>query len=552
MSAVASPGPALEQSTSRPSLTHSATSSSTAEEGSSSSQLQLQAVHSSDVDTLVTPVDPASIQVQVKNSPIVIQSIDEEPEPAVHIDEKQAIRDQSAKKNRLNLSKSMQTLRKKKGAEKGRERSSSVSEKTPPPMPALPSANEKKTSVPVSNRAQPTAKPTRPPLQTKSSSGAFSSFLRKLTGRSSPASSPVSAQPPQRVAAAAPRKQPSATAPAPAPVSASSSVNGKPTLARLDTAGNASRQVPSPHIASPLPITPVQHEVEQGGKPTDPCMIPLPPSPTLELVSLEPSEFGVASASTAASVAGSTTRKKQERMLSLEGFDFEDEEESTLPPVLAPVVPTSASLQAETEQSSEAHDVVRPLAPIRIPSRNENGGPAGPLSATSTRSMATLSSSGERLVTPSSMTGPSFDPGAGAFGRAPLAPSASARRSPSPSPSPEKQYQEMRLAGSSPPRKAPVGVGLADLSRKESKWRKSVMGLSDMAKPAAKRQSTVRPPPTSHDAYMAQQSRIARNRQSCAPTLHSTASIAAAARGQMSSLKMSKEDEEVAETFFLS
>jgi hypothetical protein len=36
---------------------------------------------------------------------------------------------------------------------------------------------------------------------------------------------------------------------------------------------------------------------------------------------------------------------------------------------------------------------------------------------------------------------------------------------------------DRRFAGSSPSRKAPVGVGL---SRKESKWRKSVMGLSEV------------------------------------------------------------------------
>jgi len=40
--------------------------------------------------------------------------------------------------------------------------------------------------------------------------------------------------------------------------------------------------------------------------------------------------------------------------------------------------------------------------------------------------------------------------------------------------------EDRRFAGSSPPRKAPIGTGVG-LVRKESKWRKSVYGLSDVS-----------------------------------------------------------------------
>lgn len=57
----------------------------------------------------------------------------------------------------------------------------------------------------------------------------------------------------------------------------------------------------------------------------------------------------------------------------------------------------------------------------------------------------------------------------------------------------------------------------------------------------------MRVPPSSYDAYEAHQRRIANNRSSCAPTLHSTASIAA----ELREIK-DKEESDRAETFFLS
>ncbi|WWC58037.1 uncharacterized protein I303_100572 [Kwoniella dejecticola CBS 10117] len=524
----------LERSTSRPSLTHS--SSSTTED-SQDSQLQLNQVPSSNADseTLVTPIDPPLLQVSIKNgsSPIKIEAtIDEEIEHNSPV--------KQAKKGRLNLSKSMQTLRKK--SEKGRERASSVGEKTAPPVPALPPMTEKKT---ISQTKNSTPNITRPPMPTKQSSG-FSSFLRRLTGRSntSPAPSKGSAEQgikDEKAATIAKRKTMAPTG------------NSKPSLPRISTAqaekgpssavSQASRtQANKPFVQSPLPVNPVTPAVKE----TDPLLIPLPASPILEEPPTLPPGASPAVDFSAPSAPQSNTtqstslsKKKAEGMLSLEGFDFEEEQEegSNSVPVLVP--PINATTASTKKEESESNDVVKPLAPIRIPSRTNTAGPA---SASSVRSSIFSSSAETKIATPVSAT---------SIAAPPIRAASTSPQHQNQGLSPEKIYEGIKLAGSSPPRKAPVGSGMGDLGRKESKWRKSVMGLSDKAKPVAKRQSAM-PPPTSHDAYQAQQARIAKNRQSCAPTLHSSASIAAAARGQMNHMKLSKDEQDMAETFFMS
>ncbi|WWC97144.1 hypothetical protein V866_004023 [Kwoniella sp. B9012] len=540
MSTMASPPTApsqqpLERASSRPSLTHS--SSSTVED-SQDSQLQLNQVASSneDTETLITPIDPPLLQVSIKNGaiPIKIEStIDEALEYPSPVKE--------VKKGRLNLSKSMQTLRKKKGGEKGRERASSVSEKATP-VPSLPTVSEK-AAPPRTKTSAPAPVLARPPMPTKQSSG-FSSFLRKLTGRSvtaSPASSDKAIKE-DKSATLAKRK------------TMAFGGSNKPTLSKIDTSKNDKgpvsaiskiSQAPSEEqmVDSPLPITPVAPAVRE----TDPLKIPLPPSPISEFVptlppgAAPPIDFTAFPAPTPAKQS-TVTKKKAEAMLSLEGFEFDEEEEQPEPPILAPVVNTTPA--SSKKEDTESHDVVWPLAPIMIPARTNTNGPA---SANSVRSSVLSSSAETKIVTPlASSSSPPIP--------APQVRKVSPTSSDPPTGlSPEKIYDGIKLAGSSPPRKAPVGTGsMGDLGRKESKWRKSVMGLSDKSKaPASKRQSAF-PPPTSHDAYQAQQARIAKNRQSCAPTLHSSASIAAAARGQMTHMKLSKDEQDMAETFFMS
>ncbi|KAK8845404.1 hypothetical protein IAR55_006117 [Kwoniella newhampshirensis] len=536
----------LDRISSHPSLTHSVTSSSAS---ASSDDEQLEAVISSvgpdprtrstthliknDPETLIVKSTvPPTLEVAINTTPSTAFSSIVNEQLKSPLSPIREVRDTPKKTSgRLNLSKSMQSLRKKKSEKGGRERASSVSEKIPP-VPSLPAV---KTSAPPPAPVHPSANaPKRPPLQS-AKSGSFSSFFRKLTGRSNTTPEPT--------------KGSTVTKRKSVVFSSSSATTAKPTLGRLNTAsasnlrasGNAptSSAVPSPSIHKPLSSP----GIAQAGLPTpqpketNPCMIPLPPSPaaspiiTLPPVVAPPVDFSAAPTAPADTLPQPPTvkKKKPEAMLSLEGFEFQGEVEDV------PVERSSRSSEGETicvEEEKENHDYVRPLAPIRIPSRHAVGlgvdtSKLGPPSATSPQSATTIGSSLEtKIVTPTSAVSDLGGDG-------------------------------MKLAGSSPPRKAPVGVGLglAELGRKESKWRKSVIGLSDktgsISRLSSQKSSPPRrgPPPTSHEAYAARQQRIASNRTSCAPTLHSTASVAASARGMA---HMSKEDEEMAETFFLS
>ena len=304
----------------------------------------------------------------------------------------------------------------------------------------------------------------------------------------------------------------------------------------------------------------------------DPASVPLPASPTFDSVRLLPESDTVAKTITPVleetdfkpaaipeSCGPSIKRVKAVGMLSLEGFDFEEEEEEEVvhAPARSPVVeagPTrplnlpgkTASAppvkEGDEDEASEVEDIVRPLAPLRIPSRS-NGvlSPSAP-SATSD------------LATPSSATS-----GATAY-FTPISPGSAV------SPSESVSSASMRLAGSSPPRRAPIGTGAeSGLGRQESKWRKSMMGLSDVSRamtfapkphltlqtlnPTVTRRTSQKPAaaaPSSYDSYLAHQRRIAQNRVSCAPTIHSNASIAAETREIAD-----REQVEIAEAFFM-
>ena len=171
-------------------------------------------------------------------------------------------------------------------------------------------------------------------------------------------------------------------------------------------------------------------------------------------------------------------------MLSLQEFELEDEE------VLG-----------------EEDDMVRPLSPLRISS---NGTAASAISPT-------VSSLAEEIVTPISDK--------------------------------SSNEKDLRFAGSSPPRRAPIGTGAgASLERKESKWRKSINVVTEAALQLPRRTS-YKPaaPPSSYDPNAAQQRGLAANRRSCAPTMHSAASVAAELREIRN-----KEEADTAESFFLS
>lgn len=116
-------------------------------------------------------------------------------------------------------------------------------------------------------------------------------------------------------------------------------------------------------------------------------------------------------------------------MLSLEGFEMDEESET-----------------------DEEADQVRPLQPLRITIADRSTSP-------DSTSLKTGSSVDSAIITPTSATAVQV----GGYDS-----------------SPEKTV--VRLAGSSPSRKAPIGSG-PGLDRKESKWRKSVMGISDVSLP---------------------------------------------------------------------
>lgn len=176
----------------------------------------------------------------------------------------------------------------------------------------------------------------------------------------------------------------------------------------------------------------------------DPCEVPLPvsrpASPELLPVLTRQSEtsedvpsLSRSSSRSGVSRADSTIRRtKASGILNAEEIDDDEREELT---------------EAD-EDASESEDLVRELQPIRIPSGGHRGYTNEQLHTPSS-----ITGGIEEIVTPTSMGG--SPPG----------------------------IQGMRLAGSSPPHKAPVGTGLpsSELGRKGSKWRKSMMGLSDVS-----------------------------------------------------------------------
>ncbi|KAL7418892.1 hypothetical protein Q5752_006576 [Cryptotrichosporon argae] len=186
-------------------------------------------------------------------------------------------------------------------------------------------------------------------------------------------------------------------------------------------------------------------------------------------------------------------------MLSLEGFDFDDDDGDD-------------DESAEADTSAEGADIIRPLAlaPLKIPVIHPYVRPAEKSpAAASGRSAATATTastaSDDDLVTPST--------------------------------------PDRRFAGSSPPRKAPVGTGVL-LEKRQSKWRKSLAPFE-----GAFGRKPPPPPSVAHpvESYVSRQKRLQMNRTSCAPTLHSQASVVA----ELREIK-DREEQEALETFFLS
>lgn len=287
----------------------------------------------------------------------------------------------------------------------------------------------------------PTSKPQSAP---KAKSGGFSAFLRKLKGKSSKDKSPPVPPAPAAPAARPANGPPSRSPPAiPQPVPSMPARPVRPQRPTVQTRP-VSALPPQPQTAPPAAasrvshyavLTPVVAHVAHAPRETDPCKIPLPDSPTLESKEVAPQpplvvDFQPVMQSQA--LGSSSRRVKPSGMLSLEGFDFDEEDEH------------GDEEKLEDEQADEVRPLqpLQPLQPLRIPSKSSDAPAISP-------GLSTASST-EIVMTP--VSGPESSP----------------------------ERPDVRLAGSSPPRKAPVGSNIG-LDRKESKWRKSVMNLSDVS-----------------------------------------------------------------------
>ncbi|ODO02068.1 hypothetical protein L198_02799 [Cryptococcus wingfieldii CBS 7118] len=397
----------------------------------------------------------------------------------------------SEKRLRLNLSKSMQNLKKRKGSEvKTRKRGNSQNEKESiPPVPTLPGR-------PVVATAE------------KPKSFGFAAFFRKLTGQSS------EKERCDKKSKAEKKKTLFA--------SASKAVQTEDKVApqEIKEAQKETKEiVPEEKVVeeSKIPISAVQ-PAAQG--PVDPCQIPLPPSPLVAPIILEPV------IAPAADQKDTTINPQAQAMLSLEGFSIN----TNAPPARS----SSSDAQVSPRQITQRAPEDRMPSPIRIPSV-PNLRVKTPLSASSVGSTVDE----DRLITPvesrSSAHGSSLERAsvfAGRAGETKLQP----RRSHSPPKTTD--LSEMGMGG------GPGSSGLA--STKSKSWRRSMINLSS---PLDRRESHKRPP-TSHDACIAQQQRIKLNRVSCQPVIYRTG--AEAVRGKMATMGMREEDEEVAETFFMS
>lgn len=377
------------------------------------------------------------------------------------------------------------------------------------PPPQAQAQTTKPVAIPRS--ASSNAVPARPKPQRSGSS--FSSFIKRLTGgkSSKPPSPSLAVVPhsmPARVSTMAPRE----------PVR-------KPTLAINTTASPPSRPPVLRKTSLPLEImtTKPSDTVKSAPAPTtseaymtlsmDPRTVPLPdspPSPALVVpdddahdFSLSPSSFDqvIVPGPSNLTCSASLKQVKQIGKLRLEGVETSS----------ASSARKAEAIEEEGSEEEEEDDVVQPLR--SAPSQS---------SRRMVDSPATASTFGDDVQTP---TSPSFSD------NVVIRQSSSSPPRFSSSPSQPEVNAPRRQEG---------------LGRKESKWRKSVMNLSGtLSGTSSKKVSQA--PPTSYDNYLAHQQRMANHRRSCAPTLHSTASVSAEIR----QIK-DKEQQDMADTFFLS
>ena len=321
--------------------------------------------------------------------------------------------------------------------------------------------------------------PTRPPLAQKQSGG-FAAFLRKLTGRSSSppksknpprptptlaqaqAQQPIRSSPQYRSTSPRPSETAAQAASQPAsmmaprgmytPMSRAASAtvaSSRPILPALDVnipppvsapssappAPEATMILPGPTpFASPvqaftnIPQSPVEPSVQM---PVDPREIPLPLSPLLEPINNDDSEEADELDDVVPPLTFVNGTSPNRAQTSAQSANLSSDSSDTDAP------------EDMTDDGSESEDTVRELEPHRMPPASR------PYTGHITPS--TPNSVLEEIVTPTSAVS-------------------------------TPAYYDSRFTGNSPPSKAPVAIDAGnELGRKGSKWRRSMMGLSDVS-----------------------------------------------------------------------
>lgn len=365
------------------------------------------------------------------------------------------------------------------------------------------------------------------PSQTKEGKkGGFSAFIRRLTKRK-PAklgAKDVNVQVVQAVRAENMSKIASAPIRRPlSPVPDSRSSEG---IFQSAPAAPASAPAPAPDqmlspaqsIASAHRLASTPSNSSQLGVPlrdVDPVNVPLPPSPNVDDASGSGSGSGFASIMVPTPPTVSTPTVTAQPAISPRHLASPQlslpRSRSASPragpreiPGATPRLPSSTGVAGYDDESVETIDEVRPLESLRIitRARSMSPGQVGPLSASASSVAETL------LHTPSTLAASPPLPVstlASAMENSSLNAAESDAEAARGNKMGEKRLsvsdeerEEMRdemeeidyldtpmYAGSSPPRKAPIGSGNVgapvSLGRKESKWRKSVMGLSDVS-----------------------------------------------------------------------
>ncbi|UOH83879.1 hypothetical protein LQV05_006617 [Cryptococcus neoformans] len=302
---------------------------------------------------------------------------------------------------------------------------------------------------------------------------------------------------------------------------------------------------PSPTITlTSLPAISLSPEIRDDQVKLDPCTIPLPPSPTITLVSLPAISLSPKIRNDQVKLDSCTIPLPPSPTITLTSLPAVSS--STEPHEEEQIRPSSEQAKPEENDSPDQYFLLCSRAANDLLASQTSGSdgrsrqspPALSTSAWTTEGMCTSptvsSVEDEIIVSPvsfqDSKAGLMMD-GVDGGERVDLGG--------------KVQQPAYNRNWSASPEFQKAEMGLSREKRGNDKsWRRRMTNLSETLN---RRSSSSKSPPTSYDAYMTHQRRIAGLRQACAPTVYRTA--AQAVRGAINDLE---EEDELAETFFLS